>query len=100
MKYGKKPYTQPEYLNMVLMRTRVLRKKCIGRIGLENKVRYKNHLLVGSGDGAVGITPVSISCLIKPRMRFSHTRLTDNLLSAAFKVHNLHHLTGKIFLCR
>lgn len=53
---------------------------------------------VGSGDGAVGIAPVSISCLIKPCMRFSRTRLTDNLLSAAFKVHDLLHPAGKIFL--
>ena len=31
------------------------------------------------------ITPVSISCLLKPCMRFSRTRLTDNLLSTAFR---------------
>ena len=38
---------------------------------------------VGSSDGAV--IPVSIACHLKPCMRFSLTRLSDNLLPAAFK---------------
>ena len=39
--------------------------------------------LVGSNDGAV--VSVSISCHLKPCMRFSLTRLSDNLLPTAFK---------------
>ena len=38
---------------------------------------------VGSSDGAV--VSVSIACHLKPCMRFSLTRLSDNLLPAAFK---------------
>ena len=38
---------------------------------------------VGSSDGAV--VPVSIACHLKPCMRFSLTRLSDNLLPTAFK---------------
>lgn len=38
---------------------------------------------VGSGNGAV--FPVSITCRLKPCMRFSLTRLSDNLLPTAFK---------------
>ena len=38
---------------------------------------------VGSSDGAV--VSVSIACHLKPCMRFSLTRLSDNLLPTAFK---------------
>ena len=38
---------------------------------------------VGSSDGAV--VSVSIACHLKPCMRFSLTRLSDNLLPATFK---------------
>ena len=41
------------------------------------------RISVGSSDGAV--VSVSIACHLKPCMRFSLTRLSDNLLPAAFK---------------
>ena len=41
------------------------------------------RIRVGSSDGAV--VSVSIACHLKPCMRFSLTRLSDNLLPAAFK---------------
>ena len=41
------------------------------------------RIRVGSSDGAV--VPVSIACHLKPCMRFSLTRLSDNLLPTAFK---------------
>ena len=41
------------------------------------------RIWVGSSDGAV--VSVSIACHLKPCMRFSLTRLSDNLLPAAFK---------------
>ena len=41
------------------------------------------HVRVGSSDGAV--VSVSIACHLKPCMRFSLTRLSDNLLPTAFK---------------
>ena len=41
------------------------------------------RIRVGSSDGAV--VSVSIACHLKPCMRFSLTRLSDNLLPATFK---------------
>ena len=41
------------------------------------------RIRVGSSDGAV--VSVSIACHLKPCMRFSLTRLSDNLLPTAFK---------------
>ena len=41
------------------------------------------RIWVGSSDGAV--VSVSIACHLKPCMRFSLTRLSDNLLPTAFK---------------
>ncbi len=46
----------------------------------QKKQVCETRFSTGSGEGSVTSEPVSISCRIKPYVRFSLIRLTDNLL--------------------